>query len=266
MEYLEFILYGLIQGATEFIPVSSTAHLKIISLMLGVDDPGTSISAIIQIGSVIALFWYFRREIFYSNFFKTISNNDYYSRYKLFSSIFIGTIPIVFFGGFIKLFIPFFFNTYFRSNISIGIMSLLMAFLMYFADNSKNRILDLNNHSFLSSLSIGFAQALAIIPGVSRSGITISTALLFGWKRRDAAKYSFLLGLPAITLAALVEFAFSFKQISTINFFPLFIGVITTFISSLLAIKFVVSYLSSHGLKLFVYYRIIFGILILLNL
>ena len=118
----------------------------------------------------------------------------------------------------------------------------------------------------MSSLTIGFAQALAIIPGVSRSGITISTALLLGWKRRDAAKYSFLLGLPAITLAALVEFAFSFKQISTINFFPLFIGVITTFISSLLAIKFVVSYLSSHGLKLFVYYRIIFGILILLNL
>ena len=265
MEYLEFILYGLIQGATEFIPVSSTAHLKIISLMLGVDDPGTSISAIIQIGSVIALIWYFRREICYSNFFKTISDNDYYSRHKLFSYIHRND-PNSFFGWIYKAIYSLFFNTYFRSNISIGIMSLLMAFLMYFADNSKNRILDLNNHSFLSSLSIGFAQALAIIPGVSRSGITISTALLLGWKRRDAAKYSFLLGLPAISLAALVEFAFSFKQISTINFFPLLIGVITTFISSLLAIKFVVSYLSSHGLKLFVYYRIVFGILILLNL
>ena len=266
MEYLEFILYGLIQGLTEFVPVSSTSHLKVISIFLGIDDPGTSLSAIIQLGSVLALFYYFRNDIFK---LKTQSYKklfDYLLNEKLLRSIFIGTIPIVLLGGGIKLFIPHFFDKILRSNFSIASVSFLMAIFMYLADTSKKGNINLNNHNYSDSLLIGISQAFAIIPGVSRSGVTISTALISGWERGDAAKYSFLLGMPAISLAAIVEFISSFKEFSSLNFYPLFVGLITTFLSSLLAIDFLLKYFSSKGLKIFIIYRVIFGIVIILNL
>ena len=266
MEYLKFILYGLIQGLTEFIPVSSTAHLKIISLWLGIEDPGTSLSAIIQLGSVFAIFWYFRNDIF--NFKNSTSKNilDSFLFKRLSTSIFIGTIPIIFIGAFIKFFIPYFLDYNLRSNFSIAIISILLAFFMYFSDNSRINYIYLWNHNYLDSLLIGLGQAFAIIPGVSRSGVTISLALLFGWERKDAAKFSFLLGIPAISLAAIVQLIFSLNQFSNFSFLPLVIGLTTTFLSSLLAIDFLIKYISKRGMKLFIYYRIIFGVLILLNL
>ena len=266
MEYLKFILYGLIQGFTEFIPVSSTAHLKIISLWLGIEDPGSSLSAIIQLGSVFAIFWYFRNDIFFfkNSISKNSSNSFLFS--KLSKSIFIGTLPIIFIGGFIRFFIPSFLENKLRSNFSIALISLLMAIFMYFADNSRNKFINLRNHNYLNSLLIGFSQAFAIIPGVSRSGVTISLALLLGWERREAAKFSFLLGIPAILLAAIVQLIFSLNQYSNFNFLPLIIGLTTTFFSSLLAIEFLIKYISKRGLKIFIYYRVLFGVLILLNL
>tara|TARA_Y100001970_G_scaffold17380_1_gene19628 strand:- start:742 stop:1542 length:801 start_codon:yes stop_codon:yes gene_type:complete len=266
LQYLEFIFYGLIQGLTEFIPISSTAHLKVLSLLFGIDDPGPSLSAIIQIGSVFALFCYFRNDIFKFNKQKsnTILNSFLFN--KIVKSIFIGTIPIVFLGGIIKLFIPDFFDNILRSNLSIAIISILMAIYMYFADVSRNKFINIRNHNYLDSLLIGFSQSFSIIPGVSRSGVTISTALLSGWERRDAAKYSFLLGIPAISLAAIVELIFSINQISDFKLYPLLVGLITAFLSSLLSIKFFLNFLSSNGLKLFIYYRFIFGLLILFNL
>ena len=104
LEYLKFIFYGLIQGFTEFIPVSSTAHLKVISQLLGFDDPGSSLSAIIQLGSVFALVWYFRNSIFKLRSISPIKIHDYLLNLRLLRSIFIGTIPIIFLGGSIKLF------------------------------------------------------------------------------------------------------------------------------------------------------------------
>ena len=266
MEYLVFILYGLIQGLTEFIPISSTAHLKVISLFFGIDDPGSSLSAIIQIGSVLALIWYFKNDIF--NFRRQSSKKifEYLLNESLFRSILIGTIPIILFGGAIKLFIPYFFDKILRSNLSIALVSLLMAIFMYIADNSKKRSINLKNHNLLDSFLIGLSQAFAVIPGVSRSGVTISTALVSGWERADAARFSFLLGIPAISLAAIVEFISSFNEPSSFSFFPLIVGLITTFVSSLFAIDFFLKYLSSNGLKLFILYRVVFGILILLNL
>ncbi len=266
MEYLKFILYGLIQGLTEFIPVSSTAHLKIISLWFGIEDPGTSLSAIIQLGSVFAIFWYFRNDIFI--FRNSSSENilDSFLLKKLSTSIIIGTLPIIIIGSFISFFIPYFLDNNLRSNFSIAIISLLMAVLMFLADNSSNKFINLRNHNYLHSFLIGLVQAFAIIPGVSRSGITISLALLFGWERKDAAKFSFLLGIPAISLAAFLQLIFSLNQFSYFSFFPLIIGLTTTFFSSLLAIDFLIKYISKRGMKIFIYYRIIFGILILLNL
>ena len=265
MEYLKFILYGLIQGLTEFIPVSSTAHLKVLSLLFGIEDPGTSLSAIIQFGSVLALIWYFRNDIFKlrSKFSKTLFD---LLHERLLSSILIGTLPIIFLGGSIKLFVPYFFDKILRSNLSIALVSILMAIFMYIADSSKKGSKNLKNHNYSDSFLIGLSQALAIFPGVSRSGVTISTALVSGWQRGDAAKFSFLLGIPAISIASIVEFISSFNELSSFSFLPLIIGLTTTFLSSLFAIDFLLKYFYSNGLKVFIIYRIIFGILILLNL
>jgi len=266
LEYLEFFLYGLIQGLTEFIPVSSTAHLKIISLVLGIDDPGSSLSAIIQLGSIMALFWYFRND-----FFKLRSqskNNllDYFLHQRLLRSILIGTIPIVLLGGSIKLFTPYFFEKILRSNLSIALVSFVMAIFMYIAEISKKGSINLKNHNYSDSFLIGVSQAFAILPGISRSGITISTALVTGWERVDAAKFSFILGIPAITIAAIVEFISSFDEIYSFSFSPLLFGLFTTFLSSLLAIDFLLRYFLANGLKLFIIYRVLFGIMIILNL
>ena len=130
MEYLQYFLYGIIQGLTEFIPVSSTAHLKVVSLLFGIDDPGPSLSAIIQIGSVLALLYYFKNDIL--NFRRQYSNNfyKYLLHENLFRSILIGTVPILLFGGSIKLFAPYFFDNILRSNLSIALISIIMAIFM----------------------------------------------------------------------------------------------------------------------------------------
>ena len=266
MEYLKFILYGLIQGLTEFIPVSSTAHLKVISLFFGIDDPGPSLSAIIQLGSVFAIFWYFRKTFFNLKSQSLIINVDFLKRQKILNSILMGTIPIILLGGTIKLFFPFIFDKFLRSNLSIALFSFLMAIFMYIADRSKKGSINLNNHNYSDSFLIGLSQAFAIFPGISRSGITISTALVSGWERDDAAKFSFLLGIPAISFAAIVEFFSSLNKFNSFSFFPLIVGLTTTFVSSLFAIDFLLKYFSSNGLKLFIIYRVLFGVVILLNL
>ena len=266
MEYFKFIVYGLIQGLTEFIPVSSTAHLKVLSLFFEIDDPGASLSAIIQLGSVFALAWYFKNDIFKLSTQLSKKKLYYLIDQKLLLSIFIGTIPIILFGGTIKLFFTYFFDQFLRSNLSIALVSLLMAFLMYIADRSKKGSINLRNHNYSDSLLIGLSQAFAILPGVSRSGVTISTALLSGWERGDALKFSFLLGMPAIFFAGIVELISSFNDFSQFSFLPLIVGLITTFLSSLFAIDFLVNYFYSNGLKLFIIYRVVFGVVILLNL
>ena len=263
---MKFFLYGLIQGLTEFIPVSSTAHLKVISVFFGIDDPGPSLSAIIQIGSVIALVWYFRKDIFKLNNQYPKKHLDFLFNARLLRSTLIGSIPIILLGGTIKIYIPNFFDNILRSNLSIALVSFLMAIFMYIADNSKRGSKNLRNHNNADSFLIGISQAFAIFPGVSRSGVTISTALVSGWERDDAAKFSFILGMPAISIAAIVEFIFSFNNISSFGFLPLIVGLTTAFVSSLFAIDFLLKYFSSNGLKLFIIYRVAFGVVILLNL
>ena len=135
MEYIKFILYGIIQGLTEFIPVSSTAHLKVISFLLGLNDPGPSLSAIIQLGSVFALIWYFSNDILKLKSQSSIKISDYFINIRLFRSIFYGTFPIDFLGGSIKLFFQYFFDNILRSNLSIALVSIFMAIFMYVADS-----------------------------------------------------------------------------------------------------------------------------------
>ena len=176
----------------------------------------------------------------------------------------IATIPIIFFGGSVKLFFIDFYDKFFRSNVSIALVSFLMAFFMFLADRSKKGSINLINHNYSDIFWVGLSQAFAIFPGVSRSGVTISSALLSGWERGDAVKFSFLLGIPAISFAGIYELISSFNKLSSLSFYPLIVGLITSFLSSLFAIYFLVNYFSSNGLKIFILYRVVFGVLILL--
>ena len=263
MDYLKYIFYGFIQGLTEFLPISSTAHLKVISLFFGLEDPGSSLSAVIQLGSVLAIFWYFRED--FLSFFKS-DNEQLFERIfsnRLNKSILLGTSSILFIGAFVKIYVPDFTSSFIRSNSSIGFISIIMAFVMLASEKYSNKGITISNHTFNNSFLIGLSQSLAIIPGVSRSGITISVAMLLGWGRVDAAKFSFLLGIPAITVAALVEFVSSFNSPTIILFKPLLLGLISAFITSLLSLDFLIKYIKLRGLRIFVYYRLFFGMIIL---
>ena len=261
MNYLKYLFYGIVQGFTEFLPISSSAHLKVLSEFFGLQDPGSSLSAIVQIASVLAILIYFRND------FRTLKRiglqNNYLNKNKIFMSIFIGSISIILLGGFVKFIIPDFYESYLRSNLLIGIISIFTSFLMYLSQLTKSKNISLVNHTFQNSFLIGLAQAFAILPGVSRSGITITSALLLGWKRADAAKFSFLLGIPAISLAAFVEIISSIKSNLFISYGPLFIALFSAFITSYISIKFLIKYISLKGLKVFIFYKLFFGIFIL---
>ena len=266
MNYLKYLFYGLIQGFTEFLPISSTAHLKVISSLFGVEDPGSSISAILQIGSVLAILYYFKKDIFL--LFK--SNSDKFNKSifnkKLLNSIYLGTLPIIFLGVIIKIFVPNFSDSILRSYLSIALISILMAIIMLFSEKSKKASISVSNHNLIDGFKIGLGQALAIIPGVSRAGITISIALLLGWNRKDATRFSFLLGIPAISIAAIVELLDAFRGNITIFIGPLFLSLVITFFVSIFSIDFLIKYVPDRGLKGFAYYRIIFGTVILSSL
>ena len=265
MIYFKYFIYGLIQGFTEFLPISSTAHLKVLSDIFGINDPGSSLSAILQLGSVLAVIYYFRKDIYSSinsrkNFYK-----NFILESKLIKSLFIGSISILLLGGIIKIFVPYFSESIFRTNYSIATLSILMAILMLIADKSKQKQITLINHKFIDSLKIGLGQSLAIVPGVSRSGITMSIALLLGWEKREAAKFSFLLGVPAISIAAVVELIDSFNKNTNIPFGPLLLALTTTFLVSLFSMDFLLRFITLKGLSLFAYYRITFGTMIFLS-
>ena len=265
MDYLKYLIYGLIQGFTEFLPISSTAHLKVLSEFFGFDDPGSSISAILQLGSVLAILFYFRNDLLIFLNWSKKNNKKKSNNFRLIKSITIGTLFFLFLGGIVKVFIPNYSESFLRTNLSIAFISILMSILMIAADKAREKEINLINHNFLDSCKIGLGQALAIIPGVSRSGITISIALLLGWEKKDATKFSFLLGLPAISLAAFVELFDSIYNDIYLPLGPLFIGLSTTFLISLLSINFLVKFIPLNGLKIFAYYRIIFGTVILIS-
>ncbi len=260
-----FVL-GIVQGITEFLPISSTAHLKAISVIVGWGDPGLATTAFIQIGSVIAVIFYFWSDL--QKVFKAIlgvllKRNYFSPKSILASSIIIGTAPIVLVGFLVKNFWIDYETSFVRSIPSIGLVSIFMGLLLAYAEKYGSRRKTLMDMSILDGAKIGLAQALALIPGVSRSGITITAALLGGMERASAAKYCFLLGIPAITLSALVELKAAVKAEYVGGFIPLMVGVLSAIITSWLSIDFLMRFLRSNSTIIFVWYRVLFGSLML---
>ena len=263
-------LLGIIQGFTEFLPISSTAHLKVVPFLFGWNDPGTSISASLQLGSAFAIIFYFRNEIsqIKNSFYSIYTNRNFFKdeNTRLASYIFIASIPILSFGLFIKLFWSNYYDSQFRSLFSIGLISIVMSILLALSEiyGDKNKLF--NDISLKDIILLGFSQSLAIFPGVSRSGVTLTSALFSGIERQTAARLSFLVGIPAITISGFVELVTLYKESSLLDLYPIIIGIISSFYSSLIAIDLLLKFLSKNNTFVFVYYRLAFGAFILSTL
>ena len=262
-----YFIFGVIQGLTEFLPISSTAHLKVLPVIFGWNDPGVSVTATIQLGSIFAIIMYFREDL--KHITKGILNAIFHSKWtddkaQVGLAVLQGTIPIALTGLLIKVFWSEFGNSSLRSIPSIAIVSIVMAFLLFYAESIGVRKKTIKGIKSKDGLWIGIGQMLAIIPGVSRSGITLTTALIYGFKREDAARFSFLLGIPAITIAGLVEFKNALSIDLSFGFLPLIIGIITSTIVSLVSIDWLIKFLQKRSTKIFIIYRLLFGITSLL--
>lgn len=261
------IVLGFVQGATEFIPISSTAHLKAVPVFFGWGDPGVSFSAVIQLGSLAAVLSYFWSDIsqITRGMIQAVRTSNYDSQdFWLAIGIAVGTIPILFFGLLLKVFEPDFYENALRSMPSIAVVSIVMALLLALAESAGNQKRDFKDLTLQDGIIIGLAQALAIIPGVSRSGSTMTAGLFNNLARPTAARFSFLLGVPAIALSGLVELKDMLDTgAASTGFVPLIGALISSAIFSYLAIAWLLKFLKRRSTWVFVWYRLGFGVFIL---
>ena len=240
-DFFEIFLLSIIQGIFEFLPISSQAHLIVASNIYAFKNQSLLIDISLHLGSLLAILYYFKEDIF-----------DFNKNNNLFYKIIIGSIPLVLFGYLL-------YSTgiiYQLRNIKvIAWATLFFGILIYIADKNKFlKKIDID-FNFKSVLIIGFFQVLALIPGVSRSGITITAGRILGFDRIDSTKISFYLSIPALIGASLLSIKDLFKENIEFNFLVL-IGIFLSFLFSLITIKFFLKFLKKFSLNVFVVYRI----------
>ncbi|MFZ9318076.1 MAG: undecaprenyl-diphosphate phosphatase [Vulcanococcus sp.] len=258
-----FLVLGVVQGLTEFLPISSTAHLKVIPVLLGWGDPGVAVTAVIQLGSIAAVIGFFRddlRQVIQASALAWRQGRWESPDARMALAIGLGTVPILIAGLGIKVLVPDFDQSPLRSLTSIGVVSIVMGLLLGLAEQLGSRRRALADVKVRDGLLVGLAQALALIPGVSRSGSTLTASLFDGWRRSEAARFSFLLGIPAITIAGLVELKEAFSQPVSGGVLPLLVGIASSALVSWLAIAWLLRFLQNHSTWWFVGYRLFFGV------
>ncbi len=246
---IEIIALSAIQGISEFLPVSSSAHLILISNFHNFRSSSLLVDISLHFGSLIAIVCYFRKELF------NLRNNI-----KLLKLMIIGSIPLIIIGYLL--------HTseliYLLRNIKvIAFTTLFFGVVLYFADQRKIEKSISTNLNIKSILFIGLFQILAIVPGVSRAGITITAARFLKFNRVDAGKISFILSIPALSGASFLGFKEAIKQSMEINY-TLGIATVFAFIFSYITIKFFLNYINKFSLNIFVVYRIIIGLFLLI--
>ena len=262
MSSIEAIFLGLVQGLTEFLPISSSGHLRIIPAMLGWEDPGAGFTAVIQLGTMAAVLLYFRADLWN---IATAWLRELRKPYKQRSHeanlgwfIILGTIPISIFGFLFKDQI----ESGARNLYLIGSALIAFSFVMLAADRIGPRRRELVDLDGRDGVFIGVAQALALVPGVSRSGATISAGLFRGFDRVAAARYSFLLSVPAVVLSGLFELR-KVGEPGSPSAGATAIATLVAFVTGYAAIAWLLRYLGTHNLTIFVVYRIALGALVL---
>lgn len=259
---VEAIVIGIVQGLTEFLPISSTAHVKLVPVVLGWGDPGVTFTAIVQLGSIFAILGYFWQDVWQllTGIGRAIRQQNFdLPEFRLGIGIIVGTIPIVIFGLLIKVGFSEAYESA-RSSLVIGITSIGLAIFLGLAEMMGSRKRGYDAVGFRDGIGMGLAQALALIPGVSRSGSTMTAGLFMGMTRETAARFSLLMGIPALLISGLAEFL---EPLAPVGAMPLIVGLVASAISSYLAIYWLIRFLKTHTTWVFVFYRIGLGLAIL---
>jgi len=252
---------GVVQGVTEFLPISSSAHLRILPALVGQKDPGASFTAVIQIGTIFSVLIYFKNDlvsISKATLIGIFRKNQRNKEFKMGLSIILATLPIIFLGFFGQDFIK---NSA-RDLYLVAYVMLIFSFVMFFVDKYSKFDTDINELSRFKILMLGFAQSLALIPGFSRSGVTITAARFFGINRADAARFSFLLSVPAIVLSGLYE-AIGITNSNESGWGQTIFAAAVSFVVGYLSIAWLIKWLGNHSLKTFVIYRIALALVII---
>lgn len=275
MNILDAIILGIIQGLSEFLPISSTGHVTLAGKLLNLvpeqhPESWTSFIAVIQLGTMAAVLIYFAKDII--NIIKDFFKENLFERKKLSEQnlnarlgwmVIIGTIPVVIIGLAFKDVI----EGSLTKNLYVIAYSLIgLAIILAIAEKVAKFKRDFHELTIKDSIIVGIAQSFALIPGASRSGTTITGGLFMGLKRDVAARFSFLLSIPAVLASGLFELYHSLDYLDSAMAVNLVIATIVSGISGYIAIDFLLKYLKKHSTFLFVYYRIAIGLVILVLL
>jgi len=258
MAFLQAVFLGLVQGITEFLPISSTAHLLIVTQFLGWENLGQKYYVdAIQFGSVIAVILYFAQDIraLLGGAWQAIKQKRWdREEWRIVLGITIGTVPVLGLGYIFRDVIP-------ESPLVIGAISIVMAVLLGVAETKGSKLRGFNDLKIRDGFLVGLGETIALIPGASRSGCTLTTALFLGLERPTAARFSFLLGIPALTIATLFQSRKAFGNNDDILL--LATGIISSFVFSYLSIAWLLKFFQTQSSWVFIWYRLAFGIVLL---
>lgn len=264
---VQSIVIGIIEGLTEFIPVSSTAHMDVFPQLFGWDDPGAAFSAVIQLGPIIALIFYFRKDL--AKYIKGIFRNPNPVKIKpedtdakLGWYALLATPPVLLAGKFLEKRI----EGSFRSLIVVGLALIIFSIVIWFSEQLGRRNRSMETMSFAQAMVIGIAQALALIPGVSRSGATMTAALFLNFDRESATRFSFLLSIPALTAAGVYKLVKDVLRSPDLHSMvaPYVTGTLVAGITGYVVIHWFLGFVRNHKMNVFIVYRILLGVTILL--
>jgi undecaprenyl-diphosphatase len=271
VSFLEAIVLGIVQGLTEFLPISSTAHLRIVPAFAGWPDPGAAFTAVVQLGTMAAVVLYFRRDLFNiaRSWLASVFARGSTARLRPESRhaarlgwyIVLGTIPIGAFGVLFKDEI----ETGARNLYLIGAASIVVGLVLLWSERVGRRERDIAAINARDGVAIGVAQAFALVPGVSRSGSTIAAGLFRGLDRPSAARYSFLLSVPAVVLSGLFELRSVIGEPADRGggLAGVVLATLFAFIVGYASIAFLLRFLVTHSTKVFVAYRVALGTLVI---
>ncbi len=262
MSWFEALVLGIVQGLTEFLPISSSAHILIVSQLLGWEDPGAAFTAVTQIGTEAAVIIYFRQDIVRIIRAWWLSLRDR----RMASSIdarmgwyvIVGTIPIVILGVTFTRQI----ETAARNLYLVAIVLIVFGLILGVADHWGRKQRTLNQLTIRDGVLFGFGQALALVPGVSRSGATITTGLALGYTREAATRYSFLLAIPAVLGSGFYE-ATRIGDDQNASWGPTLLATVVALVVGYAVIAWLIKWISTHSYTPFVIYRVLLGVLVL---
>lgn len=260
MDFLQVIVLALVQGISEFLPISSSAHLVLVPKLLGWQDQGLAFDVAVHVGTLTAILFYFKDSInkLLSDFFASIMQRKKVGDSTLVWSVGFATLPV----GLCGLALNNIIEQYARSGIIIAITTILFAMVLFIADKNHGLKSEYDMTIKLAFI-IGLAQAIALIPGVSRSGITMSAALLLGFSRTASANFSFLMSIPVILLAGLLETVKLANSPCHISWSDLILGTVISGVSAYICVKLFVVLISKMSMLPFVVYRLVLGVFLI---